>query len=82
MDYVLLSLIPKSKFSVLELEKLKTKINNFLAIEYVDLNSIFWDENGDLLFHPPVNKKDKGYWLNTLNSNLKNSNWEFTIGKV
>lgn len=82
MDYILLSLIPKKTFSVLELERLKKKINEFLEIEFVDFNSIFWDENGDLMFHPPVNKKDKGYWLNLLNSSLKNSNWEFIKGKV
>ncbi|MBD3636415.1 MAG: hypothetical protein HUJ25_03660 [Crocinitomicaceae bacterium] len=82
MDYMLLSLIPKRSFSILEYERIKDSINRMLVLEYVDDSSIFWDENGDLMFHPPVNKKDKGYWLNILNSLIDRNNWEFVSGKV
>ena len=82
MDYILLSLIPKRSFSVLEFEKIKELVNKLLVIEFVDDESIFWDENGDLIFHPPVNKRDRSYWINNLNSRLNNKNWEFITGKV
>ena len=66
----------------MEFERIKELINKFLVIEYVDDDTIFWDENGDLIFHPPVNKKDRGYWINLLNSLIDNRSWEFTNGKV
>ena len=82
MDYILLSLISKRGFSILEFERIKALINRYLVVEYVDDESIFWDENGDLIFHPPVNKKDKTYWVNLLNSHIDTKNWEFITGKV
>lgn len=82
MDYVLLTLIPKRAHSILEFERIKKLVNRLLIIEYVDDKSIYWDENGDLIFHPPVNKKDRGYWVNTLNSQINDSNWELISGKV
>lgn len=82
MDYILISLIPKKAFSMLEFDRIKALINRFLVIEYVDDQTIFWDENGDLIFHPPVNKKDRNYWINLLNSQIDDKNWEITSGKV
>ncbi|UKN01405.1 hypothetical protein K6119_16890 [Paracrocinitomix mangrovi] len=82
MDYILLSLNPRKSFSLIELERVKTFINKLLVCEYVDDKSIFWDENGDLIFHPPVNKKDKNYWINVLNSQLDIDKWEFRTGKI
>lgn len=82
MDYVLLTLIPKSSFSLLEFERVKKLINKYLVIEFVDDKSIYWDENGDLIFNPPINKKDKGYWVNTLNAQLDLNNWELISGRV
>lgn len=82
MDYILLSLIPKKNFSVLEYERMKALINKFLVIEFVDTESIFWDEDGDLFFSPPVNKKDRNYWLNAINSHIDNNSWELINGRV
>ena len=82
MDYILLSLIPRKSSSILEFERVKKAINRLLVIEYVDDSSIFWDENGDLIFHPPVNKKDRGYWVNILNSQIDRDNWELISGKL
>jgi hypothetical protein len=82
MDYILLSLIPKKAFSILEFERAKKLINRLLEIEFVDNKSIYWDENGDLLFHPPINKKDRSYWVNVLNTQIDKDNWELISGKV
>ena len=82
MDYILISLISKSGFSILEFERIKNLINQFLEVELVDNESIFWDEDGDLMFHPPLHKKDRNYWINSLNACIDNKNWHFTTGKV
>jgi len=82
MNYVVLSLISRKKGSVLEKEGIKKAITNLLVLEHVDDRSIFWDEEGDLLFHPPVYRQDKGYWLSLLNSAIDKKNWEFITGKL
>ncbi|MCB9224849.1 MAG: hypothetical protein H6582_11765 [Crocinitomicaceae bacterium] len=82
MDYVLLTLIPKKTFSILETEKVKKLINKLLVMEFVDDKTIFWDENGDLIFHPPVNKRDRNYWLNALNSQIDGKYWELKSGRI
>jgi hypothetical protein len=81
MDYILLSLLPKHTFSMLEFERLKNRINKLLEMEFVDERSIFWDDNGDLMFHPPINKKDRNYWVDFLNKQINIENWEFISGK-
>lgn len=82
MNYLVLSLVAKEASAILERERIKASINKLLVIEQVDDRSIFWDEEGDLLFHPPVHKKDKSYWLSVLNSALDRKNWEFVAGKL
>lgn len=82
MNYLVLSLIGKNSVSVLELERLKAAINRLLTIEFVDDRSIFWDEEGDLIFHPPVNKQDRTYWLSVLNNAIDKGKWEFILGKI
>ncbi len=82
MNYVVLSLISRKKGSVLEMERIKKAITNLLVLEHVDDRSIFWDEEGDLLFHPPIYRQDKGYWLSLLNSAIDKKNWEFITGKL
>lgn len=82
MNYVVVSLISRKKGSVLEMERIKKAITNLLVLEHVDDRSIFWDEEGDLLFHPPVYRQDKGYWLSLLNSAIDKKNWEFITGKL
>ncbi len=82
MNYLVLSLIGKSSASVLERERIKAAINQLLVIEHVDDRSIFWDEEGDLLFHPPVHKQDRSYWLSVLNAAVDKRNWEFITGKL
>lgn len=78
MDYILLSLVPKKAFSILEFQRIKERINKALGNEFVDENSIYWDETGELMFHPPVYRKDKYYWVKSLNENLGSDNWEFS----
>ena len=78
----MLSLIPKSNFSVLEYEKQKKIINRLLYIEFVEKDSIYWDELGDLFFSPPVHKMDQNYWIHLLNSEIDGNNWEFTNGRI
>lgn len=82
MNYLVLSLIGKNSVSVLERERVKAAINRLLMIELVDNRSIFWDEEGDLIFHPPVNKKDRTYWLSILNGAVDRGKWEFILGKI
>lgn len=82
MNYLVLSLISRRSGNVLEKERIISSINKLLVIEQVDDRSIFWDEEGDLLFHPPVHKQEKGYWLSLLNAAIDKNNWEFITGKL
>lgn len=79
MDYIILSLKAKRAFTLPEQEQIKKRINELLALEYVDDSTIYWDEDGDILFHPPVNKRDKNYWINVVNDYIKKDNWELDI---
>ncbi|MEX1000514.1 MAG: hypothetical protein WDZ35_00215 [Crocinitomicaceae bacterium] len=82
MNYIVLSVIARNSYSILEFERIKERVNKALSLELVDTKTIFWDENGDFLFHPPIHKLDKGYWISALNNLLVNTNWEVVRGKV
>jgi len=82
MNYLVLKLISRNADSILEQERIRTAINKKLVLEHVDDTSIFWDEDGDLIFHPPLHRQDKGYWLSVLNSVIDKKRWEFILGHL
>ncbi|MFT4601034.1 MAG: hypothetical protein ACI857_001211 [Arenicella sp.] len=76
MNYLILRLVSRDSKAFLEEESIRAAVSKKLILEHVDRASIFWDEEGDIIFHPPIYKKDKNYWISLLNSILDRDSWE------
>ena len=81
MDYLVLKLVSRNSNSMFEEDKIRAEINKKLILEHVDFKSIYWDEDGDLMFHPPTYQKNRAYWVSLLNAVLAGKNWEFITSK-
>ena len=66
---------------MLEFEKLKSQVNKILTLEFVDNSTIFWDDEGEVIFFPPVHKSNKNYWISLLNKMLDPTKWEVRYSK-
>ena len=82
MNYLVLKLVSRNIDSILEKERVRNAINKKLVLEHVDDQTIYWDEDGDLIFHPPVHKQDKNYWLSVLNAVVDKKRWEFILSQL